>query len=308
MLRVPENFVPPDDNKSKLKEGKVDLEKDLDTGKKEGKDYLEKEQDACEKSPSDRISFNKVMTFEVVKPSETKAWISSMDTLPNGNVVMADFNNSKLYIYSQNLEKQKAVSLSGKPCCVVVLDNEKVAVTLQEKSSVTIINILSRKTVRYIKTPDSCHGITGCEDKLVVNCLESGLHFMDMCGKIETTVPEVTGEASLCSCENSQIYCSVYWSHKVLCYNNSGENIFSFSHLTMKCPRGITALPSGHALTTEFAKNKIHCINTEGTKSAVVLSKKRGINNPLCVLFNKYDDSLYVSNNDGESVTIYKLV
>lgn len=261
---------------------------------------------ACDKEHSDKLSFKKMVTFNITKLLEAKAWISSMDTLPNGRVVMADFSNNKLYIYSQDLEKQKSVIVPGKPCCLTVLDNEKVAVTLQEKSSVAVINIMTRKTLRFLKTPDSCHGITYCDEKIVVNCLESGLQFMDTCGKIKTTVSDVTGEASLCSCGNEYIYCSVYWSHKILCYNNLAEEIYSFSNLTIKCPRGIAIHPSGQALTTEFAKNRIHAINTEGTKSAVVLSKKHDITNPLCILFNIHDDCLYVANNDGESVTIYK--
>jgi streptogramin lyase len=42
-------------------------------------------------------------------------------------------------------------------------------------------------------------------------------------------------------------------------------------NLTMKCPRGITIDKKGQVLTSEFTKNKIHVINSEGAKSHVAM-------------------------------------
>ncbi|CAG2256225.1 unnamed protein product [Mytilus edulis] len=278
--------------------------------KKTEKSEIEKteksEIEKTEKSGFERLKFDNQTTFDI-KCSESKPWISSIDELPNGNVVLTDFCNCKLYVYNQSLEIYKAIDVSGKPCAIAVINSDKIAVTLQEKKSVALVNILTRKTFRYLNVEDSCHGITYTDDNLVLNCLEKGLTFISLDGAVQNTISDVTGEAYLCSSNNGNIYCAVYWSHKVLCFNRQGDEIYSFSNLTMKCIRGISVDHQGQVFTSEFGKNKIHVINSEGTKSHVILSKKHGINNPLCVHFNRNDMCLYISNNDGESVSMYKL-
>jgi sugar lactone lactonase YvrE len=266
--------------------------------------------DISDKSGKDSphgLKFESLRTFDI-KNSENKSWISNIQELPNGNIIMADFNNSKLHVYNQSHERQKPVIMQGNPCCIAVINGEKVAVTVHEKQTIALVNILSRKVLKFVNVGDCAHGITYNNDRIVVNCLKKGLQFMDLSGTVLHTITDVTGEASLCTSENGNIFCSLYWSHKVLCFDKDGQQLYSFSNLTMKCPRGITIDKKGQVLTSEFAKNKIHVINSEGTKSHVVLSKKHGINNPLCVMLDKNGSHLYVSNNDGESVTIFKLI
>ncbi|CAC5411001.1 unnamed protein product [Mytilus coruscus] len=278
-------------------------EKQTETeNKKTEKSEIEKN----EKCGFERLKFENQITLDI-KCSESKPWISTIDTLPNGNLILADFCNCKLYVYNQCFERHKSIDVSGKPCAIAVINSEKLAVTLQEKKYVALVNILTRKTFRYLNTEDSCHGITYTDGNLVLNCLEKGLTFISLSGAVQNTISDVTGEAYLCSSDNGNIYCAVYWSHKVVCFNRHGDEIYSFSNLTMKCMRGISVDHLGQVFTSEFGKNKIHVINSEGTKSHVILSKKHGINNPLCVMFNSNDMCLYVSNNDGESVSTYRL-
>lgn len=263
--------------------------------------------DKSEKDSPHGLKFESLRTFDI-KNSENKSWISNIQELPNGNIIMADFNNSKLHVFNQSHERQKPVIMQGKPCCIAVINSEKVAVTVHDKKTISLVNILSRKVLKFVNVGDCAHGITYNNNRLVVNCLEKGLQFMDLSGTVLHTISDVTGEASLCTSETGNIYCSLYWSHKVLCFDKDGQQLYSFSNLTMKCPRGISVDKKGQVLTIEFTKNKIHVINSEGTKSHVVLSKKHGINNPLCVMLDNNGSHLYVSNNDGESVTIFKLI
>ena len=65
--------------------------------------------------------------------TEQSCFISGIDTTSNGNLILTDYNNSKVKLFSPDGQFLSSFSLSGQPCDVSVVDLSTAAVSVYNR-------------------------------------------------------------------------------------------------------------------------------------------------------------------------------
>lgn len=246
----------------------------------------------------------KVGEFSIEKEND---FHSSLDikALDNGDIVLVNLNNRRLEIFDQNGAPLLEMELSHNPLHTAVMENDNVAMTLASEKKIVIIDLKEKKVSKQIKVEDECHGIAFAKNKLVVNCKNVGLIFMNNDFTVEAKLPGITGKQIICGRPDGSVVGGALLSKEIYCVDMKGTKLFQCSPAGLEYLNGVSVMDSGEIYVSGYLSNTVHKIEVDGSQSCVVLNKEDEINLPSAIAYDSITRSLLILNNDGHLVVIY---
>ena len=97
-----------------------------------------------------------------------------------------------------------------------------------------------------------------------------------------------------------------YFSDKTYCVQRNGTIVFTFNSPELTGPDGIMTDREGNVYVVGRKSNNIHRLSSDGTRSEIVLAEKDGLENPITLCFSSDYTKLFVSNETGHSLMVFK--
>ncbi|CAG2224250.1 unnamed protein product [Mytilus edulis] len=205
--------------------------------------------------------------------------------LPNGNVLIADYNSGELREYSEDGKYIRDIPCSVIPFDLTVIDNDRIAVTYGKFCQyIHILNIKNYTIEKKVEFQSTCYGISYHDKKLFI-ILENSIVITDSAGKVLETL-NVECDTYIKTAKD-RIYISVRSDHTVNCLSMAGEKIWIHKVESLIDPRGITVDDHQNVFVVDFESKSLLVIQHDGKSSRTLLSKTDGLINPIALHYNK---------------------
>ena len=251
---------------------------------------------------------------------EADCSISGSAFLPNGNIVLADFNNKRLKLFDVNLKNLSYVDLKVSPQNLCTRQQEsEVYVTFNDSSNfqhgikvVTVNEDNAMTVVRVIKLSDPCYGISSNNGGLavVVNTSDGWqIHLVTLKGVLKACVKPESGSKKLlirpdhiAIAKDLRLLISDRGNNSVFCFNTNGDLIFQYSRLRQ--PMGMALDSQGSIFVA--CPGMVQQINMGGERIASLMGQEDTGFPPICLSYDE-DDSLLVVAGQSNFMVAYKL-
>lgn len=198
--------------------------------------------------------------------------------------------------------------LAGEPWDVAITtDRDRKAVaTLPYLYALQFINISSMTAGKMVKFDWRVYGIATINKHIIVGG-RSCLLILDNNGTklYEMAVPSIS-VFYIHPRENSDIYYSD--STNVYCMKSDGRHVFCQNLSNLESPRNIVTDNRGNIYVVGHRSNNLHRLTSDGIALDILLSKKDGLKGPFVLCFSENQRILFVSNNNGKTITAYTTV
>lgn len=186
------------------------------------------------------------------------------------------------------------------------MHSNRIGVTLMYEKKVCVIDTDSWQFIFTTNVHDYCKGLVYFENKLIANCANDGLMYIDSNGKIVKQNCNIKGDL-YCHLDNrGNLYCAKMKAKNIHCHNlNNNKRII----VHIKGQNDITGLTTDRNnnlfvacsdIDTIFVKQTLH------SPAQVVLDKSDGIDNPISIDYDHENNEILVVNNAGKSIFLFK--
>ncbi|XP_062606308.1 uncharacterized protein LOC134268120 [Saccostrea cucullata] len=169
--------------------------------------------------------------------------------------------------------------------------SDMIAVTLHNDCQIQVIEYgqipLPDKHVYHTRT--NCFGIAYLEGFIVVACVQ-GLEVAELVDDhrlVYRNFLRVPGDKIyyVCSGDKNRIYYSdAVEKGSLYCITLDGTEIFQYSHVTLRSPRGISTDSTGNVFVCGYYSNNIHQLNAEGALMHIIAPKSKTFYKPLVLI------------------------
>ena len=247
--------------------------------------------------------------------------ISGSGFLPNGNLVLTDFDNRRVKLFDENLKNLSHLDLKVYPqnLCTRAQDFE-VYITFNDsfQNGILVVSIKgdnSMSVTRTINMKGLVYGISSNNGGLAVmvnNPSGWQIHLITLTGSLKAKViPESNGKSIfvrpdyLKVTKDSKLLVSDRGNNSVYCFNARGKLLFQNSRLRQ--PMGI-ALDNADSGVHIFVASPgmIHQLSPSGDRIGALMSQDEIGFPPICLCYDE-DDSLLVVAGQSNYMMAYRL-
>lgn len=233
-------------------------------------------------------------TFKIPKRS---AIISSCQILPRGDVLFVDRSNKCLLLFNDAGEFVRTVVITeNKPSDVCYLTQSKVIVT-DSKRNLLLIDVEKNQIVKQKHVENIggniVYGICTYEQTIYVRVVPKSVLVLEFDFHIKYQLKIVGTTLTRIAVFRDKLYCTDWTKNKVLCYNKTGELLWSFNQGAI-CPLGIDVDRNGFVYVACQSSNKIIALSQDGKESKIILSAESGVKQPFAINVNRESSLLCV--------------
>ncbi|KAK3579744.1 hypothetical protein CHS0354_002393 [Potamilus streckersoni] len=260
-------------------------------------------------------------TIETLYPADgVKPRYTGATFLPEGNILLVDFNNNKCCLYDSHYDFVDDFNLHKNPRHVCHLEGKKVAVTIPMSKEIEILVIdKGIRSVKTVTTRHRCFGLTTLNsERLVVSGHNRNTkrHFWAIIttgGKerhyqeIEETVSGSNISHVTVNGAKTCVYVSCAALEAVFSFTLDGQLVYRYTDKNLKHPQGLAADQYGNIYVLGYESNNLHQISPEGLCIKVFSS---GIpQNPRHICFTETKQMLLITHGRffSEHCTVFKL-
>lgn len=241
-----------------------------------------------------------------VPRADRNAAITGGVFLADGRIVLADNNNQRLLIYSENGTVFVEVKLSSKPWDVTEVGLYKAALTLPSEKMVQFFDVKSMRVIKETKVKGRIYGISSYAGRTYVVCRGSGMLIMDEDGEVDTALPvDVTFVEYVCA-GPGRLYYTDWYRKTVHCIDLTGEEIFRLKYNKMKYPLGITLNRDGTVFVVGRDSHNVLHVSADGHQREVILGKQHDLSYPRVISSHHGSRTMFVTYSN-KNVVIFKL-
>lgn len=241
------------------------------------------------------------------------AGILGCDVLPDGTMVFSDYHVSKECLIIIDGECKHLYKVSMEPCYafdVTCLDDTTVAVTSSKSShsGVNIVDVRSRKIVKFLERDFPCYGITTLRGSLLYCAEGRGIKMMNVSAKSTTTIVKCNlPDWSFVAAYNDKLYYTNYYTHTVTCSDMNGNTLWTFAdENVLRSPQGISVDDKyGHVYVSNECTSVV-LLSGDGQHSRLVLSTYDGLVYPVGIHYDRMSKQLFIANAE-DNVLIFEV-
>ncbi|XP_052235084.1 uncharacterized protein LOC127847291 isoform X2 [Dreissena polymorpha] len=269
---------------------------------------------------------NKVITVlrksenNVKIPSDSKeCWITGILALPDGQVLVVDYNNDNVKLLDQQYHVVNHCSMTQWPLDICQITSSEVAVTVDDRNNkhevqfITVNNRQLRKG-RKLQLLHRCNGIAFHQGDLYITSL-TALYKYTLNGKLvskmyEDTSYYYTDSACAVSPTGDKLYITQYPQHKLLILARDGSVLATFTDPALQFPRCIHVTPAGQVLVCGeiFANPFILQVDSAGKRKLATLGmEKNCLLTPESICYNRHTASIIVGGRNYNSIMVFKV-
>ena len=239
--------------------------------------------------------------------------VSGLAVTDNGTLLVGDWNNRTLKVFSQDTTLVSSVPLSCWCTDVTVTEDDIAVVSTRDKTLhfLDISNPPSSSVQRSVTLGYSVWAITSYTDRLVVTTCTTprSVRMIDMNGKEVWSVSK--------SPDNQQLFVKPYyivtskinatetvivtdWKKETLTLLNANNgSLLKIVDMKGKCPRGITVDNDGNIFVACGTTSEIFVWSNDFTKSRTLISRKDLEREPSGIAYRRSTDTLYIGYRGG---------
>ncbi|XP_071149180.1 E3 ubiquitin-protein ligase TRIM71-like [Mytilus edulis] len=221
----------------------------------------------------------------------------------NGDYFFTDYNlRKKVNVFASDGKFKFDMLLDPSYGYDITMINEKtIAITSgfsSEHIGIDIIDIESRKKIKFISLPGRPWGITRDQDSLFVCVKGRGIYRVN-------TLDYTTSHLISCNLSGST-YISIFaekiyytdWIHNsVDCCDRHGSHVWRFKEESvLKKPRGITVDNDENVFVVGASSSNVVIISNDGKHHREILTKEQGLSEPSAIFFDKQTGKLLLAN------------
>ena len=234
--------------------------------------------------------------------------VSGLAVTDNGTLLVADYKNRTLKVFSQDTTLLSSVRLSDW-CNDVTVTEDDIAVVGTRDKTLHFLDISDPPTSsvqRSVTLGYTVLGITTYKDRLVVTTYTtpSSVRMIDMNGKVVWSVSKGPDNQQLFDAplyivtskinDTETVIVSDRWKETLTLLNANNGSLLKIIDMKGKCPRGITVDNDGNIFVACYKTSEICVWSNDFTKSRTLISRKDLEGTPYCIAYSRSTDTLYI--------------
>ncbi|CAG2221771.1 unnamed protein product [Mytilus edulis] len=170
---------------------------------------------------------------------------------------------------------------------------------------IQLIDIDRQQIIKQVEVKQGeCYGVDATKDNIYIGS-KGKIYVLDLRGNFVRTihlknVDHYVNYISVCS--NGNICYS--YNNEVQCITSVGEPVFSYTSPDLQDARGIQIDDAGNIYVLGRDSQNIHILTSSGTR--VDILSPDNLYKPLTFHYNKKLSKVYIANNDGGKISVFK--
>ncbi|XP_052220176.1 uncharacterized protein LOC127837298 [Dreissena polymorpha] len=229
-----------------------------------------------------------------------------MCSLPSGQVIVADFNNSRVKLLDKHYNVCCHCDVPGAPEDICLITSSEVAVTL-DAAGVQFMSVSNRQLVngRNVQLPHAANGIAHHQGALYITSRDALYHYT-LTGTLVKKLYENRGHLTVLKCALSpagdRIYVTNYYQNKLITLATDGTVISTFTDPELQGSYVVHVTPSGQVLVLRSSSLIVIQVDHEGGKKLATVASQTdiiGLCKPLSICYNTNTDQIIVGVGDN---------
>ena len=259
------------------------------------------------------IVARKMSHMNITSPKDNdEPCVGGLAVTDNGTLLVADWYNRTLKVFSQDNTLLSSVPLSAE-CNVVTVTEDDIAVVSTGDKKLHFLDISnppSASVQRSVSLGYVVWGITPYKDKLVVTTCTTprSVRMIDMNGKEVWSVSKSPDNQQLFGRpfyivtskinDTETVIVSDRWKETLTLLNANNGSLLKIVDMKGKMPRGITMDNDGNIFVACIRTSEICVWSNDFTKSRTLISQKDLERELHCIAYSSSTDTLYIGYND----------
>ena len=239
--------------------------------------------------------------------------------MPSGDLVLCDFNNSKLKLLDRTFKVKDSLSLNDRPWSLYVNDNSNVIVTIPRSKQLQYVQLVPHmKAGRVIQLDKKCWNVAVAGNEIYVSCHnapgEGEVRVLDLSGNFKRQLG-VNNDGSYqfqspnyltVSTTGKKIFVSDYSTSIISCMTPDGNIIYQYKDDDLRSPEGLFVDAGDNIFVCGRHSDNVQVITADGRKYGALISANDGIRYPNSIAFREADNMLVVGCRN-KNIFCYKL-
>ncbi|XP_071123353.1 uncharacterized protein [Mytilus edulis] len=226
--------------------------------------------------------------------------------LDNNTLILCDPVNKKVLFCDKNDTYQSFISSPHQPWDIAAIPGTTTAVmSCKCTPFIQLIDIDRQQVLKQVEVKQGeCWGVAATKENIYIGS-KGKIYVLDLLGNfVRTThlqnVERYINYISVCS--NGNICCSM--DDEVQCITSDGDHVFSYTSPDLRNARAIQIDDAGNIYVLGRDSQSIHKLTSSGTLEDIIL--KNNLSDPVAFCFSKDLSKLYIVNNGGFKVSVFK--
>ncbi|XP_052220242.1 uncharacterized protein LOC127837321 [Dreissena polymorpha] len=246
--------------------------------------------------------------------------ITGICCLPNGQVIVVDFNNKKVKLLDRHYNVSSHCDVPGNPWDICQITSSEVAVTYDKNVQFISVRNWKLKKGRKFLLPHDAFGIAYHEGALYVTSSIVLYQYALSGSLVKKIYEDASSYCSVWKCAVSpagdRIYVLNNTQHKVITLAIDGTLISTFVPALLspfdvpelQSPYGVHVTSSGHVLVCGFGSKNVIQLDTEGRKKlATLVSLTDTMCGPMSVCYNMNTHQIIVGLDKNNQINVMEL-
>ncbi|XP_052215286.1 uncharacterized protein LOC127833837 [Dreissena polymorpha] len=249
-------------------------------------------------------------------PSDSyKCHITGMCAVPDGQVVVADMDNKRVKLLSQQYKVVSHWDVNAEPQDICQITPSEVAVTVNASNihEVQFITVNQGKLVpgRKFQLQHECRGIAHQNGDLFVASFKE-LYKYTLNGKLICRLYEALGYNTVNKCAVSptgdRLYITSSYQNKLLTLARDGTLLATYTDPALVSPCGLHVTPAGQVLVCGFQSHTVLQVGWEGqSKLANLATQEDGVEWPESVCYSSTTSSIIVGQKWDDTILVFRV-
>ena len=271
-----------------------------------------------------QIVARKMSRTNITSPKDNnKPSMNGLAVTDNGTLLVSDYHNRTLKVFSQDNTLLSSVPLSAE-CIDVIVTEDDIAVVSTDDKKLHFLDIYdpptSASVQRHMQLGYIVWGITTYTDKLVVTTYTTprSVRMIEMNGKEVWSVSKGPDNQELFDVPRYIVTSKINDTETVIVsdceketltlLNANNGSLLKIVDMKGKFPRGITVDNNGNIFVACGRTMEICVWSNDFTKSRKLISRKDLEREPDCIAYSRSTDTLYISYyEDCDYIEIFQL-
>ena len=255
------------------------------------------------------IVARKMSHMNITSPKDNnKPYVNGLAVTDNGTLLVGDYNNYTLKVFSKDNTLLSSVPLSDQSFDVTVTEDDIAVVSTGDKTLhyLDISDPPSSSVQRSVTLGYSVWAITSYTDRLVVTTCTTprSVRMIDMNGKEVWSVSKGPGNQQLFDRpfflvtskinDTETVIVSDCEKETLTLLNANNGSLLKIVDMKGKCPYGITVDNGGNIFVACYTTGEICVWSNDFTKSRTLFSRKDLERKPDCIAYSRSTDTLYI--------------
>ena len=272
--------------------------------------------------PLSQVKATKKCEYKVrIKGDKEDCWINGMSVTKDGRILMADYFNNKVKLFSPVMKFLSSVSVPEYLCDIAVISDSEAAATITNNSLVLLD--ISRSQLRIkttTKVPYGIIGITKYKNKLVISSPDptTSVKLIDLTGKVYWSVSSDQQGQSLFrhpwfltshdEGRSSTVIVTDWDNNTLTLLNGETGDVITRRQLQGKEPKGVTTDTAGNVYVCYWWTREVSVLSGDLSEEKILLSRQDGLSGyPQTIVHDDKTHQLLISYDCNDTVDSFKL-